>query len=129
MVDFGVNPEAVYPYQMLYHGDNADADYLNDLAQLAKHTPNILRKVSKIINDPFGSLADFLEWLNPPESTSFFGRMWSYICMTTKRVITYLISNPRLIVAIIVLIVVVWMLYRLRQSQATREPLYIPNVD
>ncbi|KAH9225557.1 hypothetical protein K456DRAFT_1743320 [Colletotrichum gloeosporioides 23] len=123
MVDFGVNPEAVYPYQLPCHGDNADADYLIILAQWAKHTPNVLRKVSKIINDPFGSLADFLEWLNPPESTSFFSRMWSSICMTTKRVITCLISNPWLIVAIIVLIVVVWMLYRLRQSQATREPL------
>jgi hypothetical protein len=138
MVDFGVNPEAVFPYQMLFHGKNADADYLNFWAQLAKiiknHTPNLFRKIGEFIDAPGRSagnaLGDLWERMfSTTKPTSFFDKLWSHIAMATKRVVTYLVSNPWLITAIVVLIVVVWMLYRARQSPASREAPNVPNVD
>ncbi|PVH90776.1 hypothetical protein DM02DRAFT_620854 [Periconia macrospinosa] len=131
MVDLGVNPEAVFPYQMLFRGKNADAEYLNFVAQLAKiinkHAPNLLRKIGEFFQNPWGSIANLWEWVSTPtKPTSFLGKLWSHISMATERVVTYLFSNPWLIIAIIVLIVVVWMLYQARRSQTSRGA---PNAD
>ncbi|KAE8443796.1 hypothetical protein EG329_001390 [Mollisiaceae sp. DMI_Dod_QoI] len=124
MANIGVNPEAVFPYQILFQGKNAEADYLHFMAQLAKiikiYMPSLLRKCGQFYDAPGQTAGDTLgslwEWMFPPMPTSFFGKLWSLVAMATKRVVTYLISNPWLIAAIVVLIVVlivvVWMVHR-----------------
>jgi len=135
MAGIGVSPEAVFPYQMLFHGKNADTDYVNFVAQLVKiirdDTPHFLRKIGDIREalrkNPWYVAADL--WKRFISTKSFSGKLWSHITAATKRVVTYLIANPWLAIAIVVLIVVAWILYRARQSLASRGALNVPNVD
>lgn len=124
-----LNPDAMFPYQMLFRGSDPDAEYLAFLAQLAKltrkHAPAFIRKVGEVISSPiqtaFNAVADLWEWMLPAaEPTSFLGKLWSWVCTGAQWVKTFCTSHPWLIVAIIVLIVVVWMLYRARQARARR---------
>jgi hypothetical protein len=74
----------------LFHGENADADYLNFLAQLTesikKHTPDFHRKVGEFLESPlrFGCnlLAKTWEWMFPTKPKTFSGKLWSYISMS-----------------------------------------------
>jgi hypothetical protein len=42
MANIGVNPEAIFPYQLLFHGPSANADYLNFVQHFA--VPKLLEE-------------------------------------------------------------------------------------